>query len=134
MSQFLIDSGAFLALLDTRDKFHANAKQFAQANRGATFFIPEFIFAEAMTLVKSRLGAKAAIQLGEQIQESDQFHLVYLTDEERHAIWTLFSRYDDKDWSYADCSLLALAQRVQITAVFSFDRHISQMAQLTRVP
>jgi uncharacterized protein len=134
MNQFLIDSGAFLALLDTRDKFHANAKQFAQANRAATFFIPEFIFAETMTLVKGRLGAKAAIQLGEQIQKSDQFRLVYLTDEERQAIWNLFSRYSDKDWSYADCSLLALAQRVQITAVFSFDRHISQMAQLTRVP
>jgi uncharacterized protein len=57
-----------------------------------------------------------------------------LTDEERQAIWSIFSRYRDKAWSYADCSLLALAQQMQIMTVFSFDHHIDQMAQLTRIP
>ena len=134
MTQFLIDSGAFLAMLDARDKFHPTAKQFALANREAVFLIPEFIFAEAMTLVKARLGAAAAIQLGQHIHESDQFHLVPLSDKERQATWALFSRYDDKAWSYADCSLVSLAQQLQITAVFSFDHHIDQMPELTRVP
>jgi predicted nucleic acid-binding protein len=134
MAQFITDSGALLALLDVKDKFHASAKQFVAANRTATFLIPEFIFAETMTLVKARLGARAAIQLGEQIQRSDQFHLIHLTDEERQAVWTLFSQYDDKDWSYPDCSLLALAQRMGLPTVFSFDRHISQMAGLKRIP
>jgi len=55
MNQFLIDSGAFLSLLDTRDKFHADARQFAQANQGATFFIPEFIFAENDDIGESSL-------------------------------------------------------------------------------
>jgi uncharacterized protein len=134
MTQFLIDSGAFLALLDTRDKFHAAAKQFTIANREASFFIPEFIFAETMTLVKARLGPLAAIELGKQIHKSTQFQLVHLTDEERQATWSIFSRYHDKAWSYADCSLLALAQQRQIMTVFSFDHHIDQMAQLTRIP
>ncbi|MBK6326947.1 MAG: type II toxin-antitoxin system VapC family toxin [Chloroflexi bacterium] len=134
MPQFIIDSGAFLALLNAKDRFHPVAKQFALANREAVFFIPEFIFAETMTLIKARLGSRQAIQLGESIQASAQFQLVPLTDDMRQVIWSLFSRYADKDWSYPDCSLLALAQQMGVTAVFSFDHHIEQMAGLTRVP
>jgi len=47
---------------------------------------------------------------------------------------TIFCRYTDKDWSYVDCSLLALAQQQKIPAVFSFDRHFEQMPGLMRVP
>lgn len=134
MAQYLIDSGAFLALLDVKDKFHPVAKQFAHANKDAVYFVPEPIFAETMTLVKGRLGSVAAVQLGERIRNSDQFRLIALTDDLRQQIWLLFSRYTDKQWSYADCSLLALAQKFGVTAVFSFDHHISQMNQLMRVP
>lgn len=134
MPQYLIDSGAFLALLDNKDKYHQTAKQFVQANKEAVYFVPEYIFAETMTLVKGRLGSAAAIRLGESIQANVQFHLVPITDDIRRTIWLLFSRYTDKDWSLADCSLFALAQQMGIKVVFSFDRHIDQMEGLSRVP
>ncbi len=134
MAQYLIDSGAFLALLDVKDKFHSAAKLFAQTNKDAIYFVSEPIFMETMTLVKGRLGSVAAIRLGEQVQKSAQFRLVPLTDELRQRVWTLFSHYADKQWSYADCSLMALAQLLGVTAVFSFDHHISQMSGLIRVP
>lgn len=134
MPQYLIDSGAFLALLDNKDKYHHMAKQFIQANKDAVYFVPEYIFAETMTLVKSRLGSAAAIRLGESIQANVQFHLVPLTDDTRQTIWLLFVRYTDKDWSLADCSLFALAQQMGINAVFSFDHHIDQMVGISRVP
>ncbi|MBK7178891.1 MAG: type II toxin-antitoxin system VapC family toxin [Chloroflexi bacterium] len=64
MPQFIIDSGAFLALLNAKDRFHPVAKQFALANREAVFFIPEFIFAETMTLIKARFGQQASDSIG----------------------------------------------------------------------
>ena len=134
MAQYLIDSGAFLALLDVKDKFHPAAKAFVQANKDAVYFVPEPVFIETMTLIKGRLGSVAAVQLGERIQKSVQFRLVLLTDDLRQQIWQLFSRYTDKQWSYADCSLWALGQALGVTAVFSFDHHISQMSGLWRVP
>ena len=44
------------------------------------------------------------------------------------------THYTDKQWSYVDCSILAVARRLQIAQVFGFDRHFDQMADLTRVP
>lgn len=134
MSQFLIDSGAFLAMLDVRDKYHTPAQTFISSQSNAIFLIPEAIFAETMTLVKARLGAKPAIMLGERIFVSTMFKLVTLPESENLAIWAIFKQYDDKAWSYADCSILATSQYLQIASVFSFDHHIEQMAGLKRVP
>ena len=134
MSQILIDSGAFLAMLDARDKYHPRAQEFLSNNQDATFLITTAIFAETMTLIKARLGAKPAIMLGERIFISTMFQLASLPENEQQIIWTIFKRYDDKDWSYADCSILAAAQHLQISSVFSFDHHIDQMSELRRVP
>ncbi len=121
-------------MLDARDKYHVQAEAFILENNEATFLISEPIFAETMTLVKARLGTKPAIMLGERIFISAMFQLVSLPENEQQAIWSIFRRYDDKDWSYADCSILAVAQHLNISSVFSFDHHIEQMAELKRVP
>lgn len=133
MTKILIDSGAILAMLDARDKYHTDAQAFIAAHEKATFVIPDTIFAETMTLVKARLGAKPAIALGERIFRSPRFQITALLESDHQAIWSIFKQYDDKAWSYANCSLLAMARRLQITSVFSFDHHISQMAELKRV-
>lgn len=49
MSSLLIDSGAFLAMMDGRDKYHTDAQAFIAANEDALFVIPDTIFGETMT-------------------------------------------------------------------------------------
>ncbi len=134
MKRLLVDSGALLALIDRGDQHHHASVTFAQANPGVTFYLPEPVFIETMLLVKSRLGALPAIDLGEQLMHSPRFHVLYLTVEERHAIWEIFSRYRDKGWSYVDCSILAAAHRLSVSRVFAFDHHFDQMAGLERLP
>lgn len=46
MTKILIDSGAILAMLDARDKYHTDAQAFIAAHEKATFVIPDTIFAE----------------------------------------------------------------------------------------
>jgi predicted nucleic acid-binding protein len=46
----------------------------------------------------------------------------------------LFQKYDDKDWSYTDCALLALAEHLKLNQVFAFDEDFDQMPGLTRYP
>ncbi len=134
MKQLLIDTGALLAMLDANDKHHAPAASFARANVKAQFFLPETIFIETMVLVKSRLGADAAVMLGERLQSSPHFSIVNFTNEDRQLTWNIFSRYSDKELSYVDCSLFAVARRLKIFEVFAFDHHFKQMAELTLLP
>lgn len=134
MKSLLIDTSALLAMVDAGDKYHAAAVAFVRARLPAIFYLPETVFIETMVLTKARLGAGPAVELGNRIMASTYFPLLYLTMEDRQATWEIFSRYTDKDWSYVDCSILALARRLEVAEVFTFDRHFDQMAGLTRVP
>lgn len=134
MKQILIDSSALLALVDASDQHHEPAAVFARANPTAMYYLPDTIFAETMVLTKARLGAKAAIELGERLMESRHFVIIYLTADDRRMTWDIFRRYADKHWSYVDCSIMAMTQRLEITEVLSFDHHFDQMPEIFRVP
>jgi len=64
------------------------------------------------------------------------FRFYRLAVEDADETWDIFSRYVDKEWSYVDCSLLAVARRLQLRQIFAFDHHFDQMASLgiRRVP
>jgi predicted nucleic acid-binding protein len=132
----LVDSGALLAMADPRDRYAAAARRFLEVMTDAFYVVPDTVFSEAMTLVKARLGAAAAVSVGSRLQESTLFQLRYLEPGDHRAAWQIFARYMDKDWSYVDCSILAFAQRQGIEEVFAFDHHFDQMIALglSRVP
>ena len=121
-------------MIDARDKYHPAAATFVRANMTAIFYLPETVFVETMVLTKARLGSKSAIELGDKVMTSSHFLIAYLTTEDRLTTWDIFRRYTDKEWSYVDCSILAVARRIQVMDVFAFDRHFDQMTEITRVP
>lgn len=134
MTSFLIDRGALPALIDAGDTHYPAAAAFVQVNATATFYLPDTVFAEAMVLIKARLGTKPAVELGERLMKSSHFEIIRLTAEDRRVTWEIFSHYTDKDWSYVDCSLLALACRLGVFEIIALDRHFDQMPELTRLP
>jgi predicted nucleic acid-binding protein len=60
----LVDSGALLAMADPRDRYAAAARRFLEVMTDAFYVVPDTVFSEAMTLVKARLGAAAAVSVG----------------------------------------------------------------------
>lgn len=121
-------------MIDASDQYHPAAAAFARAHATATFYVPDTVSTETMVLVKARLGARPAVELGTRIMHSDHFPIISLSAEDRRNTWDIFSHYTDKDWSYVDCSILAVARRLRVFEVFAFDRHFDQMVELTRMP
>jgi predicted nucleic acid-binding protein len=80
-----------------------------------------------VTVVKRRYGYEPAIRLGRQLRASEFCRYVILTAEDEALAWAIFEKYDDKLWSYTDCSCLAVMQRLHITEVLSRDAHFRQM-------
>lgn len=135
MERILLDTSALFASLDADDPNHELAQLYLDTNR-VVYLLPETVFSEAMTLIKNRLGVALAVRVGQLIRVGTPFVIHRLTPQEVEETWRIFSRYQDKEWSYTDCSLLAVSHGLGIYQVFAFDHHFDHMAGLglQRVP
>ena len=128
MSTLLIDTSALHALNYARDDNHLKAVTYFKTLAGRVKpILTEWVFVETMNLTKARLGPWYAIEFGRRLKASHAFYPLILTDIDKQASWDIFERYQDKKWSYTDCSLLAVAQRLTIRRIFAFDHHFEQM-------
>ncbi len=136
MSRALIDTGAIYALATAADRHHQDAVDFLKGwmRRKGIFVLSDLVFVETMTLAKRRLGPQTAIRIGQELRENQIFYWVSLTPELEQETWTAFQNYEDKAWSYTDCELLVLSNRLKIANVFAFDDHFSQMPGIRRLP
>jgi uncharacterized protein len=132
----LVDTGAIYAFVTRNDPHHEAAKRFVRTwlEQGRSFVLPDVVFAETMTLFKTRLGASIAVRVGQELRRNPAYSWRALAEEGERDTWALFQRYDDNNWSYTDCAILALSQREKIPRVFAFDRRFDQMPGIQRLP
>jgi predicted nucleic acid-binding protein len=134
MSLILADTSGIYSLLNRRDEFHSEAMGFYNTlPRQTEVIVIEYILLETMTLLRARGFSGLAIQFRETLSTSRIFTLRYSTAESERATFDVFRRFADKEWSYADCALLATANTLGTSQIFSFDHHMDQMG-LERVP
>lgn len=136
MKRVLVDTSAIYALTARRDRNHERARTFLTAAIGAgtRFVLADVVFAETMTLIRAHHGAETASRIGRALRHSALYQWQALAAEGEKATWAIFQQYDDKEWSYTDCALLALGRRLGLGEVFAFDAHFDQMPDLTPVP
>jgi predicted nucleic acid-binding protein len=135
-ARVLVDTGAIYAFVVHGDANHAQARRFVKSwlARKGVFVLSDVVFAETMTLLKTRVGGDVAIRVGRELRDNAAYAWVALGPDGERDTWSVFQRFDDKEWSYTDCALLVLCRRLDVSGVFSFDRHIAQMPGLKRVP
>ena len=128
MRQIVVDTSALCALVDRDDRYDHAVEIFLNENAAQIMLlVTDYVLDETLTWVKSRFGSRSALKLGRRLRSSNFCAFVKLTVEDEVATWRVFEKYDDKDWSYTDCSCLALMQRVGIHETLSTDHHFDQM-------
>lgn len=132
----LVDTGAIYAFVTRSDPHHETAKRFVRdwLDRQGIFILTDVVFAETMTLLKARLGSEVALRVGRELRQNQAYAWLCLGEEGERDTWAVFQRFTDKDWSYSDCAVLAVARRENVSRVFAFDRHFLQMPGVERVP
>ena len=135
MKTALIDTSAIYGMIDRADKYHAAAQVFGtrwlkEANQ---FVLLDWVFIEAMTLIKRHLGAALAVQVGQLLRKSPLYRRVVVLPDDEREVWAVFQQYADKDWSYSDCALLVMSRRLKVKQVFTYDAHFAQMPGLKRL-
>lgn len=128
MTPIIVDTSALYALVDRNDLNHERAARFLKTEAAAhRLVVSNHVFDESMTLVKMRLGMASALQLGMRLRNSQLVEMVIFTGAEEQLLWRIFTQYQDKEWSYTDCSCLVLAQQRKTDLAFAFDHHFTQM-------
>lgn len=123
------DSAAWIALCDERDKYHAVAHAAFQrlVSQAVVFVMTDYVFAEAATLILYRAGHARAVRFGEWALHSPNVRQVRVDVDLWADAWQLFKKYDDKEFSFVDCTSFIVMRREHLIDAFTFDRHFEQM-------
>ncbi|MBW4647005.1 MAG: PIN domain-containing protein [Goleter apudmare HA4340-LM2] len=128
MVQVLVDTSALVAFFVESEKHHLAIKNYFLGHPTIEWVILSTVFDETATWLRLKVSIATSIEIGSVLRQEHRY--IALSAEDDQATWEAFCRYGDKAWSYTDCSLLVMAQRLGISDIVSFDQHIRQMAGL----
>ena len=119
-SKILLDTSFLYALNDADDANHAVSVAFLQTLK-ASLFLPSPVLPELSYLLHSRLGHLAMRRFLSGLEESD-IALVSLASNDLTQINQLQIKYADARLDFADTAIIAIAERLGIEHICTFDR------------
>jgi uncharacterized protein len=125
-----IDTGAFLALEDESDKHHHEALNFRNEILRKKFYkiiTTSYVLDEILTLIRVRISISASIDFCRKIRSSNVVTIHSITEEDERIAMDMFEQYDDKTFSFTDCTSFVVMRKMGISEVFGFDRHFEHM-------
>lgn len=128
MPDVIVDTSALIAFFVESEEHHNPAQQYVVTHPRKRWVVLESVFDETVTWLRAKVSIADSIAIGRVLRAEHRY--CHLSDDDDNATWEAFCRYDDKAWSYTDCSILVMARRLGIPQVFAFDEHINQMAGL----
>jgi uncharacterized protein len=122
-----LDTGAFLALADEDDDYHAVAKSLHAQLLGnrAQFLTSNFVLAETYTLIRFKVGHNAAVEFMKKFDQTG-IKVLRVSEAIEDTAKSIFTRYDDKEFSFVDCTSFALIDHHRLDHAFAFDGHFRQ--------
>lgn len=136
MKYTFVDTSAFVALVDRKDRNHSAAKRTlkALAKARTPLITSTYVADEVITLLRMRLSRSTAVQAGEALLASRWCRLLEVDVATRDSAWHLFVRYDDQMFSFTDCTSFALMRAFDADEAFTFDRSDFSAAGFTVLP
>lgn len=131
-----IDTSAFLALENRRDKYHKPALMFRHSllESMESLVTSDYVLDESYTIIRLRASHRIAVQFGEMIQATGLIEIKYLTKEILQEAWRIFKSFSDKEFSFTDCTSFAIMESLQIKTAFTFDDHFNQYGKFEIKP
>jgi uncharacterized protein len=125
----LIDTGAWYALSDPRERHHGHAAAlFRRLTKGehGRMVTSDYILDETYTILRMRLGIETVKRLRDLLGQSPSIQLVRVSDNDFERSLDLMISHGDKHWSLTDCTSFVLMQELEIGDAFSFDHNFTE--------
>jgi uncharacterized protein len=115
----LIDTSFLVALAITADSNHAKAQQ-AVTNLRGTRVLPIPVMPETFYMVSVRGYYRSAVKTYNFMQTAG-FQIEPLTQADRLRMGEIMTKYMDAEFDFVDLALMAIAERLNITQICTFD-------------
>jgi predicted nucleic acid-binding protein len=125
-----VDTSAWFAAYVPTDPQHQAVSRRLRSETGPVI-TTDFVVDETMTLLLARRERQRAVNFGRDLLEQGVARLEILTLADLVNAYTVFCRYDDKAWSFTDCTSFVLMQRLRIVEAVALDDHFRQMPGIT---
>lgn len=116
----IVDAGPLIAYGDADDQHHATFLDFLETHPGP-FIVPVLVVAEVAHMLCHRVGVEAEQKFLNDLDEDD-FLVEPVTDEDWPRIRALVAKYRAFPLGTVDASVVATAERLQITQVATVDQ------------
>ena len=94
----------------------------------------DYVIDETLTLLRVRGERKRALLLGARLFQHDLAEIHKITTADLTLAWKTFEEFDDKDWSFTDCTSKVVMEQLSIKVAFAFDHHFHQFGTIQVVP
>ena len=128
-----VDTSAWFAAVVPSDPNHPHAANWLATN-SEVLITTDYIIDETLTLLRARGERQRAKLLGNKFFEASIAEVYFLTEEDIRQAWAIFEQYDDKGWSFTDCSSKVVIDEMNISQAFAFDHHFHQFGTVQVVP
>ena len=128
-----VDTGAWYASLVPTDPDHARAIEWLTANR-SPLLTTDYVIDETLTLLRVRGERKRALLLGARFFNHTLAEVHKITTSNLTLAWETFELFDDKGWSFTDCTSKVVMEQLSIKVAFAFDHHFRQFGTVQVVP
>jgi predicted nucleic acid-binding protein len=128
-----VDTGAWFAAAVPSDPDHLAASRWLVANT-EPLLTTDYVVDETLTLLRARGERSRALLIGEAFFGGRLAEVRRLDETDIALAWEVFRRFDDKGWSFTDCTSKVVIERLGIGQAFAFDNHFRQFGTVQVVP
>ena len=134
MEKIFLDTSFLFAYHNIDDAYHEKSINLVNeiANNNMNCFISDYIFDEILALLLSRVNKLKAIEVCNKLineVKSGNIELKYIDNEVFLEALGIFIQFEDKEWSFTDCTSYVIIKNEGIEKAAAFDRHFRQFRQ-----
>jgi predicted nucleic acid-binding protein len=127
-SDVFVDTSGLYALVDKKDANYEVAKdEVGKITRnGQKLVVSDYVIDEAVTLAKTRSGARVALRILDLIEQSVGIRIERIDVGRFDEAKAFFRRHADHDYSFTDCSSFVLMRELELRHALTSDRHFNE--------
>ena len=131
-----VDTAGWMACADAADPDHARSCKARDGalEAGQLLVTTDFVADETLTLIRRRLSLDAARTWWQQLDRSSRLRWERIDSDRFEKARELFFQYQDKAFSFTDCTSFVVMRETRLTHALTTDVHFRQMGFQTLPP